>query len=276
MGAVAAAAMMASATHAQQSGGAKYVSMGSSYAAGPGVGQSDAASGACSRSQSNYARLLAERRQLSLVDVACSGATTQDILAHSQYGFPPQIDAVDAQTRLVTATIGGNDVAYVANLFGYSCRDTGGSCAVASDTEVEQRFAALPDSMRKIIAEVHRRAPQARLVLIDYLPVVPAVVSGRCEAVPMSPEDEARMRSVAVRIARIIGGVAAETHTLIVQSSMIGAGHDACSTEPYVAGYKPAANPGWPRPVGYHPNQQGMDVLADALDKVLPPEATRP
>lgn len=65
-----------SAAHA----GGRYVSMGSSYAAGPGVGAPDPASGACTRSQSNYARQVAARRHLDLVDVACSGATTENIL----------------------------------------------------------------------------------------------------------------------------------------------------------------------------------------------------
>jgi lysophospholipase L1-like esterase len=257
---------------AQPSGGAKYVSMGSSYAAGPGVGQPVAASGACGRSQSNYAQLLTMRRRLSLVDVACSGATTQDILVSSQNGVPPQINAVDAQTRLVTVTIGGNDVAYMANLFGYSCRDAGGDCAVSPDTEVDDRFAALPASMRKIVNEVRRRAPQARLVLIDYLPVVPAAGRTGCAAVPLTENDGARMRSVAARLAGVIAGVAVETHALVVKSSMIGAGHDACATDPYVAGYKPAVGSGWPRPVGYHPNQRGMQAIAEALDKALPRE----
>ena len=274
--AIAATVLISSSALAQPSGGAKYVSMGSSYAAGPGVGQSDAASGACARSRSNYAHLLAERRHLSLVDVGCSGATTEDILDRAQNGFAPQIEAVDGQTRLVTVTIGGNDLDYMTNLFGYSCRDTGGNCGVTSDAEVDQRIAGLPQSLRKIVAEVHRRAPRTRLVLIDYLPVVPATDPADCAAVPLSPDDGARMRAVAVRLARVIGDVAAETHTILVKASLIGAGHDACALEPYVAGYKPALNPSWPRPVAYHPNQKGMDTLAAALDKALPPEALRP
>ena len=273
IGAVLTTALTASTASAQPSVGAKYVSMGSSYASGPGVGRPVSASGACERSQSNYAALLAERRGLDLVDVGCSGATTKDILDRSQNGFPPQIEAIDAQTRLVTVTIGGNDVHYIADLFGYSCRDTGEPCPVKSDGEVDRDFAALPDSLRRIVAEVHRRAPQATLVLMEYLPVVPAAGPGDCAAVPLRPEDIARVRSVTARLADVIDSVAAETHSLLVQSSKIGIGHDACSTEPYVAGFKPPVTAGWPRPVGYHPNQKGMEALAEALDKVLPPQS---
>lgn len=50
---------------------------------------------------------------------------------------------------------------------------------------------------------------------------------------------------------------------------MIGTQHDACAAAPYVAGAHPARNPGWPSAVSYHPNQQGMDRVAEAVEKVL-------
>jgi hypothetical protein len=65
------------------------------------------------------------------------------------------------------------------------------------------------------------------------------------------------------------GADRAETHTPVVRSSMIGRGHDACSVDPYVAGYKPASNPGWSHPVAYYPNQAGMDRLAAAIEATL-------
>ncbi|MDF5729527.1 MAG: GDSL-type esterase/lipase family protein [Rhizonema sp. PD38] len=94
----------------------KYVSMDSSYAAGPGVGTRVKGTDGCDQSDSNYARLLAKRRNLHLEDVSCPGVTTTDI-------FQRQINHVDADIRLVTVTIGGNNVNYVGNLQGYSCRD---------------------------------------------------------------------------------------------------------------------------------------------------------
>ncbi|MHC5714969.1 MAG: SGNH/GDSL hydrolase family protein [Nostoc sp.] len=248
----------------------KYVSMGSSYAAGPGVGRRDGQSRGCDRSLSNYAHLLAARRGLNLVDVGCSGATTADILQRSQDGFRPQIDAVDADTRLVTVTVGGNDVNYVGNLLGYTCRHTGGAnCKVVSDAEVDQHFQALPGSLRRVVAEVHRRAPKARLVMIGYLPVLPGSGVPGCAAVPLSLADLRRMQTIYSRLTHVIGGVAQETGTPVVRSSMIGSDHDACSAQPFVAGYHPPATPCWPGPVPYHPNQAGMDRLASALDKTL-------
>lgn len=118
--------MMGSAHAALPPDGIRYVSMGSSYAADPGVGPPDPASSACERLLSNFARSVARRNRLDLTDVACSGATTGNILVRGQYGFAPQIEAVAADTRLVTILIGGNDVAYIPNLLALSCLDTEG------------------------------------------------------------------------------------------------------------------------------------------------------
>jgi hypothetical protein len=123
----------------------RFVSMGSSYAAGPGVGQPDPASGGCGRSLTNYARTVAAHRHLDLVDVSCSGATTENILDHGQHGFPAQIEAVTPDTRLVSILIGGNDVAYVGDLYGFSCRfEHKDNCGVSDAATLEKRFAALP------------------------------------------------------------------------------------------------------------------------------------
>lgn len=250
--------------------GDRYVSLGSSYAAGPGVGMPDAASGACGRSQSNYARQIAQRRKLLLVDVACSGATTTNILDRGQNGFAAQIEAVTSDTRLVTILIGGNDVNYIGDLSTVSCRDTGGAnCRTFDPGDLERRFAELPAKLDRVIQEVQRRAPDARIVLVGYLPTVPARGPGTCEAVPLTPVDAAKIRDIVTRLAQAFGQVAERHHVALVRSTLLGQGHDACSAEPYVTGYRPVRNPSWPSPVGYHPTQAGMDRVATALDRAI-------
>lgn len=88
--------------------GARYVAMGSSFAAGPGVGPNTPDSPQrCGRGTLNYPNLLAERLKLKLVDATCSGAKTVHVWPMERSA--PQIDSVDGDTRLVTITIGGND-----------------------------------------------------------------------------------------------------------------------------------------------------------------------
>ena len=75
--------------------GAKYVSMGSSFAAGNGVEEQ---LGTCGRSTNNYSSIVAAALDLDHTDVSCSGATTDHIRNSSQNGAPLQIEAVTADT----------------------------------------------------------------------------------------------------------------------------------------------------------------------------------
>src|SRR5918997_1009661 len=80
-----------------------YDALGDSYASGYGVPPY----GACGRSQSAYAVQLDGRQRIALDDfVACAGATTTSMVAGGQ------LAALDADTDLVTLTIGGNDIGW--------------------------------------------------------------------------------------------------------------------------------------------------------------------
>jgi len=88
--------------------GDRYVAMGSSFAAGPGIGQRVPGSPrAAGRSTGNYAHLVARRLGLDLDDVTFSGATTQDMLRGTAAGRPAQVDAVGGATKLGTSPAAG-------------------------------------------------------------------------------------------------------------------------------------------------------------------------
>lgn len=53
--------------------------------------------------------------------MSCSGATTSDLLDGGEWFQPAQIDAVRPGTKLVTLTVGGNDVSYLGSLTAWSC-----------------------------------------------------------------------------------------------------------------------------------------------------------
>ena len=90
--------------------GAQYVSLGSSYAAGAGIGTLvPGTPQRCGRTGNNYARQLAARLHLDLIDASCGGAKTSHTLGPWNE-LPPQVDAVTPATKLVTITIGGNDL----------------------------------------------------------------------------------------------------------------------------------------------------------------------
>ena len=83
--------------------GARYVALGDSYSSGVGAGNYIASSGSCDRSPNAYSALWANAHApASYVSVACSGATTSDVLTN-------QVSALSSSTTLVSITIGGND-----------------------------------------------------------------------------------------------------------------------------------------------------------------------
>ena len=157
--------------------------MGSSFAAGPGVGRRAVGSSRlCGRSDSNYAHLLARKRGLALTDVSCSGATARQVLEGGPFGRPSQVDALRPETTLVTLTAGGNDVSYIRNLLAWSRQDAPRQTPLlwrlllsrpVSDEAVDRALEILPSVFGRIADEVHRRSPRATLVFVDYATVLP-------------------------------------------------------------------------------------------------------
>jgi lysophospholipase L1-like esterase len=264
---------------------ARYVAMGSSFASGPGVTLSaDFPATRCTRSRDNYARQLARLRQLDLVDVSCGGATSAHLLGPWNE-FAAQIDALTADTALVTITIGGNDVGYVGRLFMASCNGGGdlpasaaamckgmaarqqasGASASPPAIPTEAAWATLAASLDRVTTEVRRRAPRARLIFVDYVTLLPS--GALCPQVPLAAGDAANARATALRLAQETASAAQRAGADVLRASDLSRGHDACAAEPWANGFlaREGVDPFTP----YHPNLAGMTEIAMALDRML-------
>ncbi len=254
-----------------------YVAMGSSFAAGPGLGTRNPLSPEpCAQSSENYPHLLALKRGWDLTDVTCSGATTRTILEPEQNGLPPQLDAVHLETQLVTITIGGNDVAYIGNLMAWSCgnaperfpQTSGTPCGATPAQVSEDAWIGLEARMRSIVARVHARAPQARVVFVDYVTVLPD--AGACPKIlPLTEEQLRQARETSRRLAALTEKVARDTGARLLKASELTRSHDVCSVDPWVNGLTFAAAPGAYNPASYHPKERAMAAIADALDRMI-------
>jgi len=237
--------------------------MGSSFAAGPGITTSaDEPANRCARSKDNYAHQIARRRGLKLTDVSCSGATTAHLLGPwNELG--PQLDAVDGDTRLVTVTIGGNDVRFTAGLGAAACRTAGaaGPCAALPPPPTEAEWTDLETHLRQIAGEVHRRAPAARLVFVDYTTVLPP--EGTCPALSLTAAQAEASRRINSRVVAITAEVSRETGSELVAASALTASHNACAVEPWANGYPPAKG------AAFHPRLEAHTAIAEALDRVI-------
>ena len=250
--------------------GSHYVAMGSSFAAGPGIMPSaDTLPTRCTRSANNYAHQLSARLKLDLTDVSCRGAKTAHLFG-AWNELPAQLDALRANTRLVTVTIGGNDIGYIGGLFAASCAGNTDSdiCkAMAARREQGQvnppepddaAWKNLEDQLNSIASEVRRRSPTARLVFVDYLTVLPA--NGSCILAPVDSVLASISRNKAKRLADITARSAAKSGAGLIRASRLSVGHDICAVTPWMTGFVASVAP-------CHPNIAGMTAVADELER---------
>ena len=157
--------------------GPRYVAMGDSAAAAPLVPDQAQPVG-CLKSTNDYPSVLARRiGAAAFDDVTCSGARTQDLVSRSQPTrtgpVPPQLEAVTADTRLVTVTIGGNDVDLPT--IATKCRRTTldvPPCApdltAGGVDTISQAIDDDADAWSNLVDAIRERAPSARVVLVGY------------------------------------------------------------------------------------------------------------
>ena len=252
--------------------GAPYVAMGSSYAAGPNIGQSaDTPANRCARSASNAAHIFAQKAGLELKDVSCSGATTAHILG--PWGeLPAQVDALDADTRLVTVTIGGNDLGYMTAIGKFRCpslseaertRYFGGTCTPFAPLSEEAK-AKLAADMDRMIATIHQRSPKARVLLVQYFTLMPA--TGNCPATGLTDDAVAQIRPIAATLSAITEAAVRPYRAFArtVALDRASADHGICGAQAWSNGGNPdlAKKDG----VNYHPNQAGMQAAAALIE----------
>ncbi|MFC5290153.1 SGNH/GDSL hydrolase family protein [Actinokineospora guangxiensis] len=243
-----------------------YVALGDSYASGPGIPAQTGHPAGCGRSTTNYPGILARWvRFTSVTDVTCGGATTEDMWAAQpvQGGSnPPQLDAVTRESTLVTLTIGGNDIGFgeiLATCGRLGATDpTGSPCADFYGDKLADRIDAVEEEVAAVLAEIHRRAPKAEVVLVGYLRILPAR-TGCWPAVPFAAGDTAFFDGTQRLLNETLARVAKAGEATFADPYPISTGHDACAAPQrrWVEPLRPAS-PAAP----IHPNARGMAVTA--------------
>jgi lysophospholipase L1-like esterase len=224
-------------------------SLGSSFAAGPGI-----------PGHANYARLLAAKLNASLADLSVSGSTLLTIGS--------QISRITPSTDIVTVTSGGNDLGYVAGLTldsGRRQQHVGGRTAPASGQAGLISEDTLLRRWGDVLARIHSRAPRAKVFLVEYLTVLGPHAAARA-GTPDIPFDGARIehhRRVAAALARGTARAAAGREGWVVDVPVAKAseGHGVGSAVPWTNGARKGARGG----VAWHPNSDGMRAVAEMV-----------
>ncbi|MFZ4603981.1 MAG: SGNH/GDSL hydrolase family protein [Caulobacterales bacterium] len=247
----------------------EYVALGSSFAAGIGLGTR--ASGSpllCLRTDHGYPSELSALLGLKLVNASCSGATVGHVLSGGQAWQGPQLYAVGKAAKLVTLTAGGNDVGYVGDLTRLAYERSGGFAgwiaslgSASSPGARERNFEQLGRDLRATLRQIYDRAPTARIIVVTYPQILPA--SGTCDAIGLSNVDATVLRSVSDRLAEVTRAAAEAEGVEIVDIAKLSLGHDACSNDPWVNGFRPE------RGTPFHPNHAGARATAIAIQARL-------
>jgi lysophospholipase L1-like esterase len=244
-----------------------WVGLGDSFAAGPLIPDQTLSPLGCLRSDSNYAHQAAATLGYTLTDVSCSGAETEDMFNAQSTDAgtnPPQLDALDSGTDVVTLQIGGNDIGFTEilqncvtyNPFGRPCRNrytAGGSDQIAA------RIRDTAPKVDAVIDGIKALAPAARVIVLNYAAILPETGSGCWPQVPFAYADVPYLRAKQQELNAMLAAQAAANDVAFVDDYTASIGRDACRSarvrwvEPLVPGN--AAAP-------FHPNARGMQGIA--------------
>lgn len=265
-----------------------YVALGDSYSAGPLVPAQRLDPLGCLRSTNNYPAFLAGYfRVRSYVDVTCSGAQTADLDRRRQETIVPgpkpaaQVEALSAETDLVTVGIGGNDRKLFGSMIevceavagldpkGAPCRrhftnHRGVDTKLRDATKIQA-------NVGRVLRAVARRAPAAEVYVVGYPRLLPQ--RGTCGAVKFAAGDYRWGNRVEWRLNRSLRRAAVRNGATYVNLYPASRGHDACAgSEAWINGstLKPL------RAANFHPYLRGMRGAAQEIYRQLTGGATAP
>lgn len=262
----------------------KYVALGDSYQSGQGVGNyepgTDNDGNGCRRSYDAYPyRLVADGVvNLTLDFRACSGATITDFYDSQKADQGPQLDALGSDTRLVTIGIVGNDLEFSGIMTACLATVTGNilspaltwwrSCARNEGGWVDGNIASLRSgqlhtNLLELYRDVRRRAPSARVIVVDYPEFFPSQGVGGyysgCYGVRSS--DQVWIDEKIRQADETIGSIAAEAGFEYVSMADVLTGHQVCTDDPAMNGVVATD-----RVASFHPNALGHSLIADRLE----------
>jgi len=234
-----------------------YVAMGDSFSAGPFIGTMRTDPEGCARSRSNYPAFLADWLDVaSYTDVTCSAATTADLYAPMTLfnggTTVPQIDAVSADTDLVTIGMGGNDFGIYDGLI--TCQKSGSACPVAQLGADARKVAG---RIEQAVKRITRVAPDAQVYVVGYPDILPT--EGTCNAVGASAEVLGPVTDIAGLLNASLRKGAEAAGASYVDMEAVSDGHDVCAKgRAWVNG--PRFRAGIAAP--FHPKINGMRAVA--------------
>jgi lysophospholipase L1-like esterase len=235
-------AALATSPSASATAPVNYVALGDSYSSGVGAGDYISSSGSCDRSANAYPeRWAAANSPTSFVSVACSGATTSDVLSS-------QVSALSASTTLVSITIGGNDAGFASTMQTCVLKSTS-SCLSAVSADETFVATQLPARLATTLQTIRADAPDAKIVVLGYPDLYDLSRSSWC--IGLSTADRDALNQGAGDLDSALATATAANSDTFANVSSAFAGHEICDSEKWLnsvdifaisSSYHPTAN----------------------------------
>jgi hypothetical protein len=250
-----------------------YSALGDSYTSAFGVTPlASSAPPECGQSTLNYPHLTAAALNLSLTDVSCGGAKTENFTVAQYPNQPPQFQALSASTDVISVGMGGNDNnLFISLVLGCTATDAGrpniGSpCEKRFASFVNKSFEEDLPPREKALEEIHALSPKAKVFIVGYPEITPE--NGYCPAaIPWTSGDLRWFRdAVTARGNALLERSALAHHDIFVDTFGPSDGHNAC--EPVgVRWIEPLIGSLTGVPV--HPNATGEEHDAFDLERAM-------
>jgi lysophospholipase L1-like esterase len=237
---------LVSATAAGAAGGVNYVALGDSYSSGLGAGNYISSSGSCQRSTKAYPEQWASTNApASFVSAACAGATTADVLSS-------QVPALSGSTTLVSITIGGNDAGFSSVMETCVLFSTS-SCLNAIETAETFISTQLLGRLDQVLQAIRTKAPNAKVVVLDYPQLYDMSKSGSC--LGLSTSDRVALNGGADDLDYVIWQAAQDNGDTFADVRGQFTGHEICDSNSWLHSVDIFAISS-----SYHPTAAGQDL----------------
>ena len=231
----------------------QYVALGDSYAAGQGTGSY---LNSCLQSDEGYPGLLDARKHLHLrANASCTGATTFDVVE-------TQLSALNKGTRVVTLTVGGNDLS-VASIAAACASGPSPACQTAINTALSLLATppgVLAGRLASVYAAVAAAAPRAVILVTGYPYLFEPPAANDPNAATIVAINNATTALNATIQRTVTAARSAGLNTQYVDVTTAFAGHGIGSPVPYINATGPDA---------FHPNDAGYAAYAAAVSSAL-------
>ena len=223
-----------------------YVALGDSYSSGVGAGDYISSSGSCDRSSLAYPEQWADAHSYaSFVSVACSGATTADVLSS-------QVSALSPSTTLVSITIGGNDAGF-SSVMETCVLSSTSSCVNAVAAAEAFITSQLPARLDTTLQTIRADAPSAKIVVLGYPDLYDLAKSGSC--IGLSTNDRTALNDGADDLDGALQAAAQANHDTFADVRGQFAGHEICDSSSWLHSVDIFAISS-----SYHPTAAGQDL----------------